>query len=268
MTEYANGQIQCEVREHRAFLSLNRPEKKNAINNDMLYGLEAGLADANGNDEVRVIVIRGISDFFSSGRDMTHFNETATLADGNLEESQQAFLRVLGGLSESPKPTVAAVKGFALGGGQATTLACDFVVAEKGTRFGNVEMAYGFPAAMNIVLLARHLGRRVGLEIAMTGETYSAERYYELGLVNRLAEPGEMDTAVDEFTGLLASRVPWAVTRTKATYRVAEDMSMQGGLHLGSQLNQLLMLSSQSTPVHSGDTGSKEALKAGMKGGD
>ena len=265
MTELANGQIRYEVREHRAFLSLNRPEKKNAISNEMLYGLEEGLATANEDDDVRVIVVRGITDFFSSGRDMTHFNEVATLANGKLEESQQVFLRVLSGLSDSPKPTVAAVKGFALGGGQATCLSCDFVVAEKGTRFGNVEMAYGFPAAMNIVLLARHLGRRAGLEIAITGETYSAERYYELGLVNRLAEPGELDAAADEFTNLLASRVPWAVMRTKATYRVAEDMSMQGGFHLGSQLNQLLMLSSQSTPIHSGDSSSKEALKAGMK---
>ena len=264
MHSFANGEITLTTREHCGYLTLNRPGKKNAINNEMLQGLKQAIALANDDEAIRVIVVSGAGEMFSSGRDTREFTAPGALADGSLETIQNSFLDVLNALSESPKPTIASVRGFALGGGQATTLACDFVVAERDTRFGNVEMAYGFPAAMNIVLLARHLGRRLGLEIAMTGDTYSAERYFEMGLVNRLAEPGELDAVTAEFAEHLASRAPWAVSRTKATFRIAEDLAMSQGFHIGSQLNQLLMLASQSQPVHSGDASSKAALKAGM----
>lgn len=261
MHEFADGSIRMAVADQCGTITLNRPEKKNAINDAMLEGMEQALGLARADDEVRVIVVQGAGEVFSSGRDTKAFGAPAALDDGSLEAVQQGFLRVLAALDDSPKPTIASVSGYAMGAGQAMTLACDFVVADRSARFGNVEMAYGFPAAMNIVLLARHLGRRMGLEIAMTGETYTAERYYELGLVNRLAEPGQLAQCTAGFAGLLASRAPWAVSRTKATFRMAEDSSMQGGLHLGSQLNQLLMLASQSKPVHSGDATARAALK-------
>ena len=174
------------------------------------------------------------------------------MQDQSLDRDQAGFLRLLQSLIEAPKPTIAAVHGFAFGGGQAISLACDFVIAERGALFGNVEMAYGFPAAMNTVLLARQLGRRLGLEIAMTGERYAAERFYEIGLVNRLAEPGALEAAISEFTQTLNALTPWSVARTKETFAIAQDQSDQAALHTGNQLNQLLMLQSQTHPVHSG----------------
>ena len=171
------------------------------------------------------------------------------------------FLETLSMLIESPKPTIASVHGMALGGGQALSLACDFVVAERGAKFGNVEMAYGFPAAMNIVLLTRHVGRRVGLEIAMTGDLYSAEQYSDFGLVNRLAEPGTLEAVTRDFVSTLTGRAPWAIQRTKSTYRLAEDMALHGALNVGNQLNQLMRLNGQIEKIHSGDTGVKNSLK-------
>ena len=88
------------------------------------------------------------------------------------------------------------MRGFAFGGGQAMSLACDFLIAERDARFANVEIAYGFPAALNAVLLMRQLGRRRALEIAMTGEVHTAESWHAFGLINRLAEPA-------------GSRTPW-----------------------------------------------------------
>ena len=249
-----------------AQIILNRPRKKNAINNAMLGDIEAAIGQGLSDDAVRSIVLVGAGECFTSGRDIKEFSENAALHDGSLEHVQQAFMRVLSALCDAPKPTIAAVKGFALGGGQALSLACDFVVAERGAKFGNVEMAYGFPAAMNIALLARHLGRRMGLEIALTGQTYSAERYFDLGLVNRLAEPGQLEAATTAFAELLNQHPPWAVARTKATFRVAEESTMQVSFHIGSQLNQLLMLSSQQEPVHSADQSSKAAVKDSIAG--
>ena len=244
-----------------AVLTLNRPEKKNAMSDALLAAFVAAVRRANADDGVRAIVVRGAGDCFTSGRDASEFEEAAVLQDMSVDAAVDIFLEALSLLIESPKPTVAAVHGMALGGGQAMSLACDFVVAERGARFGNVEMAYGFPAAMNIALLTRQIGRRRGLEIAMTGDLYTAEQYREFGLVNRLAEPGRLAAETAAFVGILTDRAPWAVRRTKTTYRLAEDMALHGALGFGNQLNQLLRLNGQIAPIHSRSEGVKRALK-------
>jgi enoyl-CoA hydratase/carnithine racemase len=243
-----------------ARIIFNRPEKKNAISNPMLRVVIRALEEAILDEEIRSILLIGHGDCFSSGRDIKEFDAGQAEGDSSLPSIPSLFMRALTLLLESPKPTVAAVRGFALGGGQAIALACDFLVAERTARFGNVEMAYGFPAAMNIALLSRHLGRRIALEIAITGELYSAERYWELGLINRLANPGELEAATDEFINVLTSREPWAVRRTKQTFRMAEQATEQGAMHLGDELNNLLFNGSR-VNVHSGSGAAKDAIK-------
>lgn len=266
MTNSTQPLVVSELHEHAWWVTLNRAAKRNALSNPMLEELLQAVRDGIRHRDVRCIVLHGDGACFSAGRDTKELTAEARLQDQSLDDRHAMFLTVLETLMSSPKPTVAVVHGYAFGAGQAVSLACDFCVAERSTRFGNVEMVYGFPAAMNTVLLARHLGRRLGLEIAMTGEPYSAERYFEMGLVNRLAEDGALMEVAEEFVNILTARAPWAVTRTKETFRMAEDASQQMGLHLGNQLNQLLMMGSQTQSVHSGDVGSKAALKDTMKG--
>lgn len=254
--------ILAEQTGHATILTLNRPAKKNAMSDALLAELIAALRDAIDDDSVRAIVIRGAGSCFTSGRDTSQFEDVALLQDMSVDKAVDIFLETLSLLIESPKPTIAAVHGVALGGGQAMSLACDFVVAERTARFGNVEMVYGFPAAMNIALLTRHVGRRIGLEIAMTGDLYGAERYHEFGLVNRLADPGELTRAALDFAKTLTDRAPWAIKRTKSTYRLAEDMALHGALNFGNQLNQLLRLNGQLEPVHSHDAAAKDGLKS------
>ena len=234
-------------------LTLNRPAKRNALNDALLEKLSAALAAAANDEAVRTIVIAGAGAGFCSGRDRKDVggpdSAKVQLQDGSLDATVSLFAHVLSLLLRSPKPTIAAVQGFALGGGQAITLACDFVVAARSARFGNPEMLHGFPAAMNTVLLARHLGRRKALEIAITGASYGAEEYRELGLVNRLAEPGKLAEATAAFAAELNQRAPWAVRRTKDLFRVAEDSDLQGLMHAGDQLNQLLRLNGQTSRV-------------------
>jgi enoyl-CoA hydratase/carnithine racemase len=247
--------------DHAAILTLNRPAKKNAMSDALLQQLIAAIRDANADDNVRAIVIKGAGSCFTSGRDTSQFEQTAVLQDMSVDAAVDIFLETLTMLIESPKPTIAAVHGMALGGGQAMSLACDFVVAERDARFGNVEMAYGFPAAMNIALLTRQVGRRRGLEIAMTGDLYSAEQYHTFGLINRLAEPDGLAEATADFVKILTARMPWAIKRTKSTYRLAEDMTLHGALNFGNQLNQLLRLNGQIAPIHSHDADIKQNLK-------
>ena len=250
--------------DHAAIMTLNRPSKKNAMSDALLEELIAAITAANRDDDVRAIVIKGAGSCFTSGRDTSQFEEVALLQDMSVDAAVDIFLETLSMLIESPKPTIAAIHGMALGGGQAMALACDFVVAERDARFGNVEMVYGFPAAMNIALLTRQIGRRRGLEIAMTGDLYSAEKYHEYGLVNRLAQPGTLAETTTGFVKTLTDRMPWAIKRTKSTYRLAEDMAMHGALNFGNQLNQLLRLNGQLSPVHSHDSEAKRGLKSGI----
>jgi methylglutaconyl-CoA hydratase len=230
-----------------ARLVLNRPAKRNAMSDELLVELNVLLDQALADDAVRTIVITGAGECFTSGRDQkdvgTDKSAPVSLADGSLDRTVDLFTDTLRRLVTSPKPTIAAVRGFAFGGGQAMSLACDFLVAERNARFGNVEIVYGFPAALNAVLLMRQLGRRRALEIAMTGDVHSAETWHSYGLVNRLAESGELDKAVAEFAGVLNRNAPWAIRRTKSLMLAAEDAPLADGMTLGGQLNQLLRLS-------------------------
>lgn len=262
MPDQTEPLVIIEHADHAAILTLNRPAKKNAMSDALLEQFMAAIRAANRDEEVRAIVIKGAGSCFTSGRDTSQFEQAALLQDMSVDAAVDIFLETLSMLIESPKPTIAAIHGMALGGGQAMSLACDFVVAERDARFGNVEMAYGFPAAMNIALLTRQIGRRRGLEIAMTGDLYSAEQYHEFGLINRLAEPGGLAEATATFVQTLTSRMPWAIKRTKSTYRLAEDMALHGALNFGNQLNQLLRLNGQISPVHSHDGDVKQNLKS------
>jgi enoyl-CoA hydratase/carnithine racemase len=237
-----------------AKLILNRPAKKNAMSDELLVALNVELDRALADDSVRTIVVTGAGDCFTAGRDRkdvgTAGSARVSLQDGSLEGTVELFTNTLRRLIASPKPTIAAVRGFAFGGGQAMSLACDFLVAERGAKFGNVEITYGFPAALNAVLLMRQLGRRRALEIAMTGEVHPAERWQAWGLVNRLAEPGKLDEATAEFAGVLNANAPWAVRRTKSLMLAAEDAPLADGMTLGGQLNQLLRLDADRSDLY------------------
>ncbi len=235
------------------WLRLNRPAKRNALDDALLDALCEALREAQRDDAVHVIVLTGNGVCFSSGRDQADAGSgsgaRAVLQDGSLERTVSVFTEALRLLVDSTKPTIAAVRGYAMAGGQALTLACDFLVAERDSRFGNPEMQYGFPAAMNTVLLARHLGRRKALEIALTGAVYGALDYAALGLVNRLVDPGTLDDAARAFAQQLAALAPWAVRRTKQLMRTVEHAGVRESLDAGDALNQLLRSNAQLAPL-------------------
>lgn len=249
-------------------LVLDRPARRNALDDGLLRSLRDALLAARDDGAVRSIVLAGAGPCFSSGRDRAEMGGSrAVLQDGSLDATVGLFTEVLRLLVASPKPTVAAVHGYALAGGQALTLACDFVVAERGARFGNPEMLYGFPAAMNTVLLARHLGRRRALEIALTGGVYRAEEGVAMGLVNRLCEPGELGAATRAFTDALDALAPWAVRHTKRLFLAVEDASLDEALSAGDALNELLRANAQLAPLFGTDEPGRDALLDRMRRG-
>ena len=235
------------------WLTLNRPGKRNALSDALLAELRDALQFGFDSPEVRSIVLTGAGAGFCSGRDRKDVGSAESapvqMQNGSLEGTVSLFTSVLNQLLRAPKPTIAAVHGMALAGGQAITLSCDFVVAESDAQFGNPEMQFGFPAAMNTVLLAHHLGRRRALEIAVTGANYSAKTYFDWGLVNRLAEPGMLHASTLEFCAQLNKLAPWAVRRTRELLAVSEGATLADAMYSGDQLNQLLRLNGQTAPL-------------------
>ncbi len=262
--------VRVETRGASRVLTLNRPDKRNALNDALLEALVHALRDAQADDAVHSVILRGAGSGFCSGRDQRDAGNAGSnrviLQDGGLERTVSVFTDALRLLVESTKPTIASVHGFAMAGGQALTLACDFLVAERGARFGNPEMQFGFPAAMNTVLLARQLGRRKALEIAVTGEIYTAEDYLALGLVNRLVEPGELEAGTLAFAEAINRLQPWAVRRTKQLFRSVESIGMADSLTAGDALNQLLRANGQLADNFSDVAEVKSRLQAGLSG--
>ena len=226
-----------------ARLIIDRPERRNAIDAATARALGDALAAVQADPETRVVVVKGAGDVFSTGRDLKA-SAAAAADDGRARDpysEDDAWVRIFQLLHRASVPSVAVVRGHAVAGGFTLAMGCDFLLAERGAKFGAFEMRHGFPAAVCTPILARLVGPRLGLEFALFGEPVTAERLHAAGLVNRLADDAaDLARHEAEFVGHLARLDPRAVKLTRDTFRAAEQMSLDNALDMGRQLNQLV----------------------------
>lgn len=198
-----------ERRDRIMLIRLNRPDARNAVNLAMAEAMAAALDELDATDELSLGVITGEGKGFSSGMDLKAF------ATG---ERPWARDRGFAGIVQKPaeKPLIAAIEGFAVAGGLEIALACDLIVAAREAKLGIPEAKRGLVAAAGALRqLPRRLPAAIAMELALTGETISAERGAELGLVNRLAEPGKaLETAL-ELAAEVAANAPLALRASK-----------------------------------------------------
>jgi len=203
----------AERRDRVLLIKLNRPDARNAVNLAMAEAMAAALDELDGDDELSVGVITGEGKGFSSGMDLKAF------ASG---ERPWAGDRGFAGIVQKPaeKPLIAAIEGFAVAGGLEIALACDLIVAAKGAKLGIPEARRGLVAAGGALRqLPRRLPAAIAMELALTGETITAERGAELGLVNRLAEPGHALEGALELADQVAANAPLALRASKSVLR-------------------------------------------------
>ena len=198
-------EVLVDIAEGVMTITMNRPEAKNAMNKSMAEGISAAIDEFEGSADIRVAVLTGNGGTFCSGMDLKGFlaGETPTVPG-----------RGFGGLSHySPaKPLIAATEGYALAGGFELVLACDMVVASRTTKFGLPEVKRSLVAgAGGVFRLPQQIPERIAMEMVMTGDHYTAERMYECGLVNALADEGKALEGAKE----LAARI--AINGTLAT---------------------------------------------------
>src|SRR5579871_1067063 len=212
------------LRERRGdvlLITLNRPEVRNAVNAALAEGVAGALEELDGDDGLSVGVLTGSGGFFSAGMDLGAFVKGESPYFGD---------RGFAGITQraASKPLIAAIEGFALAGGLEIALSCDLIVAAKGAKMGIPEVKRSLVAAAGALLrLPRRMPYHVVMELALTGEFLPADRFYEFGLVNRLAEPG---AAVDEALALadqLAKNGPLALVAAKRILQEQYDWSTQ-----------------------------------------
>jgi enoyl-CoA hydratase len=222
--------VLTERRDRVLLITINRPDQRNAVNAAVAEGISSALDELDGDAALSVGVITGAGKGFCAGMDLKAF------VTG---ERPYAGDRGFAGIVQRPaaKPLIAAVEGFAVAGGLEVALACDLIVAARGSRLGVPEVKRSLVAAGGALLrLPRSLPRNVAMELALTGDPIDAERGYELGLVNRLSEPGHAVDGALELAETIAANGPLALMATKrimveaADWTDAEFFTRQGGI--------------------------------------
>ena len=210
--------VLTEVRGNVLIVTLNRPEAKNAANKALAEGVAAAMDRLDSDNDLRVGIITGAGGTFCSGMDLKGF-----LAGETPHVPGKGFA----GLTEAPpaKPLIAAVDGYALAGGFEIALACDLIVANKDSKFGIPEVKRGLAAAAGgLVRLPRQIPQRLALELALTGEFVSAQRAYEMGLINRVVEGVALEGAL-QLAEAISANGPLAVAASKKVIGEQQDWS-------------------------------------------
>jgi enoyl-CoA hydratase len=211
-----SDELLTERRGRVLLITINRPETRNAINRAVSLGLAAAVRELDADPELSVGVVTGAGGNFCAGMDLKAFmsGEDVAAPGGGL------------GFTERPprKPIVAAVEGFALAGGTELALATDLVVASREARFGIPEVKRGLVAGGGGLLrLPERIPYQKAMELALTGDSITAEEALGYGLVNRVTEPGEALAGALEVAGRIAQNGPLAVAATKAIVVASRD---------------------------------------------
>jgi len=224
--------------------TLNRPDKKNAIDTPMIDGLLDVLGRADLDTGVRVVALRGAGSDFCAGMDL---NELLASADKSVEENRRAALHfgeIFVRMRCLPKPIVAAVRGRALAGGCGLATACDIVLAAESAKLGYPEVQRSFVPAMVMTLLKRAVGEKVAFDLAATGRILEASEGAALGLVSRVYEDSDFDDQVGEVLRALAAASASALAFTKQQFYQLDGLPFEEGLRLGADVNAV----SRTTP--------------------
>lgn len=224
--------------------TLDRAEKKNAIDTAMIDGLHAALERADLDAAVRVVALRGAGSDFCAGMDL---NELLASADRSVDENRAAafhFGEVFLRIRRLPKPVVAVVRGRALAGGCGLATACDLVLAAESAKFGYPEVQRGFVPAMVMTILKRLVGEKLAFDLAVTGRLLDASEAAALGLISRVYDDSDFEEQVGEVLRALAAASASALAFTKQQFYQLDGLGFEEGIRLGADVNAV----SRTTP--------------------
>jgi len=233
----SDPELLYEVRERVAWLTLNRPDRRNAISPGMIALFFEHLDQAEADDAVRVLCISHVGDrAFCSGADLMGGGEDGPLA------ATREYARLLKRLAVFPKPLVARLDGSCLAGGLGLMLSCDVVYARAGVSFSTPEVKVGLFPMMIGALIFRNVQRKKALEMVYTGRQYSAAEAAEMGLITRCYDDSAgLDAAVEETLAAIGRNAPVAIRVGRQAFAAVQDRPLEPALdHLCEQLGVVL----------------------------
>jgi enoyl-CoA hydratase/carnithine racemase len=229
--------VRFERRGSIGVITLDRPERRNALSPDVLEQLAAAVEELDGDDGVNCIVIAGSDEVFAAGADIKAMSERS-FQDVIARSTTNYWQRI----AASRTPLIAAVSGWALGGGCELALMCDMIVASETAEFGQPEITLGIiPGGGGTQRLARVIGKQRTMELVLTGRRFDADEAHRLGIVNVVAAKGKwLDEAI-ELAGVVARRPPVAVKLAKQAVLAADETALAAGLQYERRMYELAM---------------------------
>jgi len=202
--------VLTELSDRILTVTINRPEKLNALNGEVVEGLRSAFHGAKSNGDVGAVILTGAGEkAFVAGADIATFRELTPISARDYARRGQVVLDLIETLG---KPVIAAINGFALGGGCEVAMACSIRVASKNARLGQPEVNLGLiPGYAGTQRLARLVGKGRALELILTAEPITADEAHRIGLVNRVVEPGELTATCRDMAKKILSKAPIAV---------------------------------------------------------
>jgi methylglutaconyl-CoA hydratase len=226
-----------EVRDGVAALTLNRPEKRNALNAELVAALEEALDRAAGDESVRVVTLSGAGKDFCAGADLAELERMVAMGSEESLEDARSLGALFAKMRAHPRPLVAIVHGHALAGGCGLATACDVVLAREDAELGYPEVRLGFVPALVMTILRRKVGEGRAFELVALGERYSAEAARGFGLVTQVFAAATFAADVERYVHRLSSRPASAVALAKSLLYELDGLDFQRGLERAAQVN-------------------------------
>ncbi|WP_224796460.1 enoyl-CoA hydratase/isomerase family protein [Pandoraea sputorum] len=226
-------------------ITMNRPDKRNALNNELTQALLASLREADADPEVNAIVLAGAGQSFCAGADVKEFGGFVA-GGGDADASQAALKRahlttsLHRAFAEIGTPVVGAAQGYAMGGGAGLALACDLLVVGESLKLGYPELKHGIVAAIVMANLVRQVGRKTAFELVSTGDTVDASRALALGLANRVSPDHTLVDDAVAFAERLADYDPVSMTATKRLFHRVADLPLTQAFDVSLDTNLMM----------------------------
>jgi len=210
-------------------ITLNRPERRNAMTPEMLVELIAAMEEAAASD-CRVVVFAGAGEAFCAGLDLSALQGMNDKSAAEHTADAERIVRLFRTLYELRKPTIAVVQGAAVAGGTGLATMCDFTLAAPGVKFGYTEVRIGFVPAVVSAFLVLQIGEKQARDLLLTGRLFTSEEALRLGLVNEVVEAERLEARMMELVGVLKANSPEALAATKRLLAAQNKFWLDGAI--------------------------------------
>jgi enoyl-CoA hydratase len=222
-----------EKEENIAIITFNRPDARNAVNNQVRAEFTEAITEVESDNEIKVMILTGSGKAFASGVDIKEFSKTTPYHAHNLYRLGERVEKL-------PKPVIAAVNGFSLGGGNEIALGCDIIIASERAKFGQPELNIGIiPGGGATQRLPRMIGVCRAKELIFTGDIITAEQAFQLGMINRVVPEDQLMPTAKEIAKKIATKSPAALKLAKQAINYGMQTNLESGLKYEYELYSL-----------------------------